>query len=71
MIPLAVPNIGERERALVAEAMDSGYVSSVGQFVSRFEQDFAAAVGARFAIACASGTGGDPRRAGAARRRRR
>jgi dTDP-4-amino-4,6-dideoxygalactose transaminase len=56
MIPLAVPNIGERERALVTEAMESGYVSSVGQFVSRFEQEFAASVGAQFAVACASGT---------------
>ncbi len=56
MIPLAVPNIGPRERELVAEAMASGYVSSVGSFVSDFERQFAEAVGARFAVACASGT---------------
>jgi dTDP-4-amino-4,6-dideoxygalactose transaminase len=55
-IPLAVPNIGARERELVVEAVDSGYVSSVGPFVARFEQEFAAAVGARHAVACASGT---------------
>ncbi len=55
-IPLAVPNIGARERELVLEAIDSGYVSSVGPFVSRFEHEFAAAVGSRFAVACASGT---------------
>lgn len=56
MIPLAVPNIGERERELVLEAVDSGYVSSVGPFVSRFEEEFAAEVGARYAVACATGT---------------
>ncbi|MFL6101545.1 MAG: DegT/DnrJ/EryC1/StrS family aminotransferase [Actinomycetales bacterium] len=56
MIPLAVPNIGQRERELVLEAVDSGYVSSVGPFVSRFEEEFAAAVGARYAVACATGT---------------
>ena len=55
-IPLAVPNIGPRERELVLEAIDSGFVSSVGPFVTRFEQEFAAAVGARFAVACATGT---------------
>ncbi len=56
MIPLAVPNIGERERELVAEAMASGYVSSVGAFVGEFERRFADVVGSRFAVACASGT---------------
>jgi dTDP-4-amino-4,6-dideoxygalactose transaminase len=55
-ISLAVPNIGARERELVLAAIDSGFVSSVGPFVSRFEQEFAAVVGARHAVACASGT---------------
>lgn len=55
-IPLAVPNIGARERELVVEAIESGFVSSVGPFVDRFEREFAAAVGSRFAVACSSGT---------------
>lgn len=55
-IPLAVPNIGEREAELVNEAVASGFVSSVGQFVSDFEQKFADYVGAKHAVACASGT---------------
>jgi dTDP-4-amino-4,6-dideoxygalactose transaminase len=55
-IPLSVPNVGARERELMLEAVDSGFVSSAGPFVSRFEREFAAAVGARFAVACASGT---------------
>ncbi|WP_426939896.1 aminotransferase class I/II-fold pyridoxal phosphate-dependent enzyme [Pseudarthrobacter sp. S6] len=55
-IPLAVPNIGVREAELVNEAVASGYVSSVGQFVSEFEQKFADYVGAKYAVACASGT---------------
>jgi dTDP-4-amino-4,6-dideoxygalactose transaminase len=56
LLPLSVPNIGARERALVLEAVESGFVSSVGPLVTRFEREFAAAVGARFAVACASGT---------------
>jgi dTDP-4-amino-4,6-dideoxygalactose transaminase len=56
MIPLAVPNIAEREREFVLRAVESGYVSSVGPFVEEFERAFAEAVGARHAVACASGT---------------
>ena len=55
-VPLAVPNVGSLERKYVLEAVDSGFVSSVGPFVSRFESEFAAQVGARYAVACATGT---------------
>ena len=47
-IPLAVPNIGELERRYVLEAVESGYVSSVGPFVSEFERRFADRVGAKY-----------------------
>ena len=56
MIPLAVPNIGALERHYVVEAVESGYVSSVGPFVAEFEDRFAHRVGARHAVACATGT---------------
>jgi dTDP-4-amino-4,6-dideoxygalactose transaminase len=55
-IPLAVPDIGEREREYVLRAVESGYVSSVGPFVEQFEEAFARRVGARHAVACSSGT---------------
>ena len=57
-IPLAVPNIGELEREYVLRAVDSGFVSSVGPFVNEFEDRFAEYVGARYAVACSSGTAG-------------
>lgn len=55
-IPLAVPNIGALERQYVLEAVESGYVSSVGPFVTEFEDRFAHRVGAKHAVACATGT---------------
>jgi len=55
-IPLAIPDIGATERAAVLEALDSGFVSSVGPAVDRFERRFAELVGSAFAIACSSGT---------------
>jgi dTDP-4-amino-4,6-dideoxygalactose transaminase len=55
-IPLATPTIGDRERAYIELALQSGFVSSVGPLVAEFEKSFAKAVGATFAIACSSGT---------------
>jgi dTDP-4-amino-4,6-dideoxygalactose transaminase len=55
-VPLAVPVVGDLERRYVLEAVESGFVSSVGPFVTQFEQVFADYVGARHAVACASGT---------------
>jgi dTDP-4-amino-4,6-dideoxygalactose transaminase len=55
-IPLAVPSIGGNAARYLAECLETNFVSSVGPFVGRFEAEFAAAVGARHAVACASGT---------------
>ncbi|HEX8026494.1 MAG TPA: DegT/DnrJ/EryC1/StrS family aminotransferase [Candidatus Limnocylindrales bacterium] len=55
-IPLAEPSIGGNAREYLEECLRSNYVSSVGPFVTRFEEAFAAAVGARFAVACSTGT---------------
>jgi dTDP-4-amino-4,6-dideoxygalactose transaminase len=56
VIPLAVPRLAGNEGRYVRECLDSEMVSSVGAFVTRFEREFAQYVGARHAVACASGT---------------
>ena len=55
-IPLSEPLIGGNAARYLQECLDTNFVSSVGPFVGRFETAFAAAVGSRFAVACASGT---------------
>jgi len=55
-IPLSVPHIAGNEWAYVKECLDTGWVSSVGSFVDRFERAFAERVSAPAAVACASGT---------------
>ncbi len=55
-IPLAVPSLTGREAEYLQECVASGFVSSVGPFVTRFEETFATRVGAAHAVACASGT---------------
>lgn len=56
-IPLARPVIGEREEELVLDVLRSGRLS-LGPMLPRFEQAFAAAVGAPCASAVSSGTAG-------------
>ena len=37
---LDAPNIGENEKKYVNEALETGYVSTVGPFVPQFEDKF-------------------------------
>jgi perosamine synthetase len=55
-IPLCVPEIQGNEWKYIKECLDTGWVSSVGSFVDRFESDLAAYVGARHAVATVNGT---------------
>ncbi|MEO5921626.1 MAG: LegC family aminotransferase [Pseudolysinimonas sp.] len=55
-IGLHEPEIDETDKALVAECLDSTFVSSVGPFVTRFEQEIAAFTGAAHAVAVSNGT---------------
>jgi dTDP-4-amino-4,6-dideoxygalactose transaminase len=54
-LPFALPLIGEEEIAEVADSLRSGWVTT-GPKVQRFEQDFAAYIGARHAVAVNSCT---------------
>ena len=56
IIPLCEPFFGGKEREYVDECVRSGWVSSVGQFVNRFEAMFADYVQAPEAVAVSTGT---------------
>jgi dTDP-4-amino-4,6-dideoxygalactose transaminase len=56
-VPLSGPYLDEREEELVLEVMRSGRLS-LGPMVARFEEAFAAKVGAPYAAAVSSGTAG-------------
>lgn len=55
-IPLCEPFLGGNERAYVDECISTGWISSVGSFVDRFESEFAQRVGTSRAVAVSSGT---------------
>ncbi len=56
-IGLSAPWLDEREEELVVEVLRSGRLS-LGPWIDRFEEEFAAAVGAPYAAAVSSGTAG-------------
>jgi perosamine synthetase len=56
-IPLCVPELSGNEWAYTRECLDTGWVSSAGPFVDRFEREMEAALGGGLhAVATASGT---------------
>lgn len=55
-IPLHAPYFGGNEKKYVLDTIDSTFVSSVGEYVNRFERMMAEITGAKFAVATVNGT---------------
>ncbi len=56
IIPLSVPNLNGNEWEYVKDCLDTGWISSVGSYVTRFEDAVANYVGAKYGIAAVNGT---------------
>jgi len=56
MIPVNEPLIGEKELQYVTECLNSGWVSSAGRFIEKFEERWAAYCGMEYGVAVSSGT---------------
>lgn len=54
--PVLEPDLGPLEEQYVTEAIRSGWVSSIGPFVERFERSFAERCGVKHCIGVANGT---------------
>jgi perosamine synthetase len=55
-LPLHEPSLKGNELAYVTECIETGWVSSVGCYVDRFERDIAACTGAAHAVVVSNGT---------------
>ena len=55
-IPVNEPLLDGNEKNYLAECIDTGWISSEGPFVKRFEEEFAARVGRKHGIAVTNGT---------------
>lgn len=58
MISLAMPNLIGNEKKYLDDCVDTTFVSSVGQYVTKFENMVAEATGSKYAVATSSGTTG-------------
>ena len=56
MIPVAEPALGSREAELVADCVESGWVSSAGRYIEEFESSWAAYCGRAYGVAVSNGT---------------
>lgn len=55
-IPVAEPLLAGNEIEYVTRCIETGWVSSLGEYVRRFENDFARYCGAQYGVATANGT---------------
>ena len=55
-IPLSVPNMAGNEWKYVKDCLDTGWISSVGAYVTQFEQMVADFAGAKYGVAAVNGT---------------
>ncbi|MDR4508768.1 MAG: aminotransferase class I/II-fold pyridoxal phosphate-dependent enzyme [Candidatus Brocadiaceae bacterium] len=55
-IPIAKPSLSGNEAKYLLECVATNWISSQGRFVDRFEKEFAAFIGCKFAVAVANGT---------------
>jgi len=55
-LPVAAPALAEKELLYVTECILTGWISSAGKFVTRFEEMFAAFCHAKYAVATSNGT---------------
>ncbi|WP_274475274.1 LegC family aminotransferase [Mangrovimonas aestuarii] len=58
MIPLSIPQLEGNEWTYVKECLDTGWISSAGNYVNQFEQMVADYAGAKHGVACMNGTVG-------------
>jgi len=56
MYYLDEPFVGEKERKYLNQSIKSGWISSQGPFVKKFEKKFAKYIGVKYAVSCSSGT---------------
>lgn len=58
MIPLSVPDLKGNEWQYVKDCLDTGWISSAGAYVNKFEEAIQNYTGVKYAIACMNGTAG-------------
>lgn len=56
-IPVNEPQIGNKEKQYILECLETGWISSEGPFIEKFEMEFSSLTSRQHSIAVSSGTG--------------
>jgi perosamine synthetase len=56
MIPVAEPKLGGNELKYVTDCVSSGWISSIGKYIKKFEEEFSKFSDTKYGIATSSGT---------------
>jgi len=56
MIHIASPVFNGNEKKYIDDCIDSGWISSVGSYINKFEKKFASFIGVKHAVSCSNGT---------------
>ena len=56
VIPVWEPVLDGSEKKYVIDCLDTAWITSMGDYITRFEESFARYCGVRHGIACSSGT---------------
>jgi len=56
MVPVNEPLIMDRDKQLILQCLETGWISSEGPFIKEFEEKFAKYIGKKYGIAVSSGT---------------
>jgi perosamine synthetase len=56
ILPVAIPDLSGNEEKYVVDAIRSSWISSTGEYINRFEREFAELCGTRTAISVCNGT---------------
>jgi perosamine synthetase len=55
-IPVNIPLLNGNEKKYLIECIDTGWISSEGPFIKKFEEEFAAKVGRKYGVAVSNGS---------------
>lgn len=55
-VPVSEPLLDGNERQYVLDALDTNWISSVGKYITAFEESFAAYCGVKYGVSCSNGT---------------
>lgn len=54
--PIYKPYLNSKEEEYVMDCLKSGWISSLGQYITTFEKSFSSYLGVKYSISCSSGT---------------